>query len=193
MRCPISSVRLLGLAAIALTTLLASCSSARPAPIVPAHSLPAYAGHEAALFDDGIEPQAVGYSLEPAVSPREDRLLRERTRLGDRVVKAQVVSLTSTRNESGRIWQIGLRTIEELAGVRAGAQEFTLRMNGTAPGSSVMGVFDSRLIGVPLVAFMREFEPTGGGGKSELHFHLAGQDKDEIDAVRVAALSGEAR
>jgi hypothetical protein len=191
MRCPISSVRLLGLAAIALTALAASCAPA--APVLRPHALPAYAGREAALFDDGIDPQAVGYSLEPGVAPREDTLLRERTHLGDRVVRAQVVSITSTRNESGRTWQIGLHTIERLAGERAADPEFTLRMNSSAPGASVMRIFDGRLVGVPLMAFIREFEPTGGAGQSELHFHLASQDKDEVDAVRVAALTGDDR
>lgn len=191
MRCPISSVRLLALAAIALTTVTASCAPAAPA--LRAHALPAYAGREAALFDDGIEPQAVGYNLEPGVAPREDSLLRERTRLGDRVVRAQVVSITSTRNESGRTWQIGLHTLEKLAGEGGADPEFTLRMNGSAPGASVMRIFDGRMIGIPLMAFIREFEPTGGAGRSELHFHLASQDKDEVDAVRVAALSGDAR
>jgi hypothetical protein len=193
MRCPISSVRLLALAAIALTTVVASCAPAGPAPALRAHALPAYAGREAALFDDGIDPQAVGYNLEPEVAPREDSLLQERTRLGDRVVRAQVISVTSTRNDSGRTWQIGLHTLERLAGDGGADPEFTLRMSGSAPGASVMRIFDGRLIGTPLMAFLREFEPTGGAGRSELHFHLARQDKDEIDAVRVAALSGNSR
>jgi hypothetical protein len=193
MHCPSSSVRLLGLAAIALTIVLASCSSAKPAAVVPTHVLPAYGGHEAALFDDGIDPQAVGYSLEPAVSPRQDTLLRERTRLGDRVVRAQVTSITSTRNESGPTWQIGLHTLERLAGEREADPDFTLHVKATAPGAKVMRVFDRRLIGLPLLAFMREFEPTNGDGPGELHFHLASQDKDELDAVRVAALPGGPR
>jgi hypothetical protein len=184
---------LLALAAIALTTVSASCAPAGPTRALRAHALPAYAGREAALFDDGIDPQAVGYNLDPGVAPREDSLLRERTLLGDRVVRAQVVSITSTRNDSGRTWQIGLHTLERLAGEGGGDPEFTLRMNGSAPGASVMRTFDGRLIGIPLMAFIREFEPTGGAGRSELHFHLASQDKDEVDAVRVAALSGDAR
>jgi len=139
------------------------------------------------------QEETVGYNLDPGVAPREDSLLRERTLLGDRVVRAQVVSITSTRNDSGRTWQIGLHTLERLAGEGGGDPEFTLRMNGSAPGASVMRTFDGRLIGIPLMAFIREFEPTGGAGRSELHFHLASQDKDEVDAVRVAALSGDAR
>jgi len=188
---PRSSARLLSLAAIALTMLLASCSVATPAPAAPTRALPAYAGHEATLFDDGIDPQAVGYNLEPAASPREDLLLRERTRLGDRVVRAQVVSITSTRTDTGFAWQIGLHTLEKLAGERPAEPDFTLCVDPTAPGATVMRVFDRRLIGVPLVAFVREFEPADRGRRGEVHFHLAGQDKDEIDAVRVAALSGE--
>jgi hypothetical protein len=182
-----SSFRLLSLAAIALTLFLSSCGGTTSREVV-ASALPSYRGYEASLFDDGIDARALGYSFEAAVSPKEDRLLRERTRVGDRVVRAHVISITSTRDASGPTWQIGLHTVEKLAGKAAAEPDFTLRLNGTAPGAGVMRALDDRLIGVSLVAFVREFDAAYGAGRGELHFHLAGEDQDELDAVRVAAL-----
>jgi hypothetical protein len=53
--------------------------------------------------------------------------------------------------------------------------------------------FDGRLVGVPLVAFLREFAGADGSGQGDLHFHLSREGKDELRAVNVAALLGEVR
>ncbi|MGO9837186.1 MAG: hypothetical protein ACLP1X_23565 [Polyangiaceae bacterium] len=176
-----------GLAAL----LCASCGS-RPPPSALSPHLPIYEGRATELFDDGIGAQALGAGIEPTLSPQERDLLRERTNLGDGVVRARVVSLTSAQDDSGPRWFVGLHTVERLTGERQIPDNFTLLIDGKAPGARLVRALDGQIIGARVVAFLREFVSTQGM-KGELHFHLAGDSKDETDAVRVAALVGDLR
>jgi hypothetical protein len=169
---------------------VASCSATSPRPSVPSTHLPAYEGHATELFDDGISALAVGMGVEPTVSPRERALVRERTHLGDSVVRARVVSLTSARDEAGPRWFVGLHTVERLTEGRPVPDNFMVCIDGNAPGARLLRALDGQIIGTPLVAFLREFAPTEGK-EGELHFHLAGDGKDQVDAVRVEALVGD--
>jgi len=158
-------------------------------PVSPAY-LPAYEGYATELFDDGIGAQGIGSGIEPAVSPRERDLVRDRTQRGDCVVRVRVVSVASAQDASGPRWFIGLHTVERLTGERSLPDNFTVRMDGKAPGARLLRALDGQIVGAPLVAFLREFASTESK-EGELHFHLAGDGKDEVDAVRVAALTGE--
>lgn len=175
-------------AAALIVLLSTSCAGVTPGPLVPERRLPQYSGRAVALFDDRIEPQAVGYSLEPTTPPQTDRLLHERTRTGDWVVRARVVSVTSLHTDSGPSWHIGFHTEERLAGDRPRDADFALRVTDADPGAGIVRTFDGRLIGKTFIAFLREFAREDGSGEGDLHFHLAGGDKDELGAVRVAAL-----
>ena len=82
----------------------------------PSRPLPAYAGHAAELFDDVIEPTAVGISLDVGADPRSDRRLRERTQTGDAVLRVRVATLTAKQEDSATRYIIGMRTLEKLVG-----------------------------------------------------------------------------
>jgi hypothetical protein len=184
-----------GLLRIAATGFLAavstSCAAVAPDARAPARGLPPYAGRDVALFDDAIDPQAVGYSLESALPPDGASLVRERTQVGDCVLRVRVVTITSRREDAGPSWRIGVHTMERLAGDRPPAADFNLQVDSSGPGAGILRTFDSRLIGVTLVAFLREFAGTDESGGGKLHFHLAREGKEELHAVRVAALLGE--
>jgi hypothetical protein len=153
--------------------------------------LPAYEGHATELFDDGIGAQAFGTGVELIVSPLERQLVRERTHLGDGVVRVRVVSVTAAQEESGPRWFIGLHAVERLAGERPLPDNFTVLVTGDAPGARLLRDLDGQIIGRHLVAFLREFASTEGK-EGELHFHLASDAQDEVDAVRVSSLDADA-
>lgn len=90
-----------------------------------------YTGRAVDLFDDGIDPIAVGYQLEPGPAPATDARLRERVQTGDAVVRARVVTVTSKKEDSGRSWQLGLHMIERLAGTGPLEADFTLDVEAT--------------------------------------------------------------
>jgi hypothetical protein len=180
-----------------------ACGCGMPGARGAQRPLPPYGGHARDLFDDGIELAAVsvgvgagfpsGVQAAPFdrghAAPRGDKLLRERTQVGDAVVRARVRTVTSKDEEKGRIWQLGFHTVERLAGSGPLAEDFTLELAPTNESSSILGAYENRVVGTTFVAFVREFaRPGGADAEGELHFHIAHDAKDEVEAVRSAAL-----
>jgi hypothetical protein len=151
------------------------------------------------LFDDGIDTQPPSAGFEPGASPVDSERLRERTQLGDCVARVRVVTITSTASEEGTSWQIGLHTLETLAGDSPVGTDWTLRVDDRGEAASALRVLGGRLIDRPFIAFLRQFaraqgESGGEGGREgELHFHLAAEDQDQLGAVRVAALLAQVK
>jgi hypothetical protein len=176
--------------------LLASGGCAPPTEAAePARALPPYDRPAAELFDDAVEPSAVGYTLESTPSSKRPHL-RDRTLAADAVVRARVVTVTSDSRDAAGALQVGLRTIETLSGANP-PNSFTLLIKNTNPSAGVVRDVESRIAGMTFVAFLREFAPApgpeeaNGPGAAQLHFHVAPDSKDEVDAVREAALLGE--
>ncbi len=197
----VSKARVATLACAA--SLCICCGGAEEPARAPGPALPPYAGRETELFDDVIEPAAVGYqgAIEGA-SPKGDALLRERTQTGDAVVRARVVTVTSGPETQGDGWRLGLRTLETIAGKRPPEGEFTFIVEGKAPAAGIVRMLEARLVGATFVVFVRTFvhahadegaEPADDRDAAELHFHFAKDDKDELGAVRQASLLGEVR
>lgn len=196
----------IGAAACAASLCICCGAGAEPAR-EPGPSLSPYSGRATELFDDIIEPSAVGYQGgDSNGSHTSDALLRERTQTGDAVIRARVVTVTSEPEARGDGWRIGLRSLETLAGKASPAAladgEFTFVVNGDAPAAGIVRMLEARLVGTTFVVFLRQFEHVKGPGAqddgdrpppSELHFHFAKDDKDELAAVHVARLLGEVR
>jgi hypothetical protein len=153
----------------------------------PVRPLPSYSGHAVDLFDDAIEPLAVGFHLDAyRGTPRSDNLLRERTQVGDAVVRARVTTVSSKEEDRGRSWQLGMHTVDRLGGTGPLDPDFALRVGPSDASAGIVRTFESHLIGQTFVAFVREF--IRPGGDPELHFHLGPDSKDELDAVNAAVL-----
>ena len=168
---------------------------------------PAYMAHDAELFDDAIEPSALGEAGEATLKPaRTDMILRERTQIGDAALRAKVITVTARDENAGRSWLLGLQTLETLAGRRPPGSEFVVQVDAAGPAAGMVRAMEGRLVGMTFVAFVREYRappvaaaaaaaPTGeaDGDGSRWHFHLARDDKSEVAAVREAAALGEVR
>jgi hypothetical protein len=181
------------LAAAPLLCLLASCSDAIPVAVEPGRPLPAYRGAAVGLFDDGIDPQPANAGFEPGAAPAETRMVRERTALGDWVGRVRVVTITSTRSGAGGTWQLALHTLETLAGEPLAETDWTLGGRDDGAAAGVMQALEGRLVDRTFIVFLREFAPSEAGERRELHFHLAGEDQDQLGAVRVAALLAQVK
>jgi hypothetical protein len=171
----------------------AACGGGTPDGRSPGRPLPPYTGQAVELFDDGIEPSAVGYPLEAGAAPMTDNRLRERTQTGDAVVRARVITFTSKEEDQGRSWQIGMRTLERLAGTGPLDQHFTVTVQSTDPAAGIVQGLGGKLVGSTFVAFVREFERPRSPGDSDLHFHFAADSKDEVGAVKSAVLLDQVR
>jgi hypothetical protein len=154
----------------------------------PGKEYPPYTGRSVDLFDDGIDPIAVGYQLEPGPSPSTDAKLRERVQTGDAVVRARVVTVTSKNEDAGRSWQLGLHTLGRLAGTGPLDADFTLDVEATDPGAGMVKAFESNLVGASFVVAVRTFARAGSPGDADLHFHLLADKADVLAAVKEAAL-----
>jgi hypothetical protein len=176
------------MAALVLGGTSVACGNGRDAND-PSRAVSAYSGRLAALFDDSIEPAAVGLDLDKGYSPRLDKLLRERAQTGDAVVRVRVSTLTAKTDGPDAIFQIGLHTVEKLVGENQPPAEFTVEVTKASQSHGIMKNFESRLVGYAFVAFVREFkEPSGD---HEFHFHLAPDTKEVKTAVSDAMLMSE--
>lgn len=149
----------------------------------------AYAGAAAKLFDDAIDPAAVGLDYDKGYSPRADKSLRERSQTGDAVVRVRVATVTAKTDGPEKIYQLGLHTVEKLTGKNPPPADFTVQITKTSESLGIMKNFESRLVGYAFVAFVREFGSPNG--EREVHFHLAPDTKDVKTAVGDAMLLGE--
>ncbi len=153
----------------------------------PSRALVPYAGRQADLFDDTIEPAAVGLDFDRGYAPRVDKALRERAQTGDAVVRVRVSTVTAKTDGPETTYQLGLQTVERLAGKEMPAH-FTIQIDKSSESHGIMKSFESRLVGYGFIAFVREFATPSG--ERELHFHLAPDTKEVKMAVEEAVLLG---
>lgn len=183
------------LAFVALTAMAAACSG-KDADSPDSRSqagrrLTPYVGRSADLFDDTIEPAAVGLDFDKGYAPRVDKTLRERAQVGDAVVRVRVATVTTKKDGPDSNYQLGLHTVEKLMGKSAPPEDFTVHIGKASESHGIMQNFESRLVGYPFVAFVREFSTPGG--EREVHFHLAPDTKEVKMAVSDAQLLSETK
>ncbi len=177
-------------AALVLVLLLSGCGN-MSGPAAPARPLPAYAGRATELFDDAIEPAAVGLDYDKGYVPKADPMLRERAQVADAVLRVRVTTVTGKKDGSESTFQLGFHTVEKLAGDDAPPADFNGGVNKSSESHGIMKNFEGRLVGYPFVAFVREF--VRADGDREVHFHLAPDTKEVKAAVGDAVILGEIR
>jgi len=186
-RCPV--LALAGLVAVLATS---ACGKGANGP---GRDLPPYTGHSVDLFDDGIDPDAVGFQVAPGAPPMSDTRLRERTQTGDAVVRVRVLTVTDKREEKRHTWQLGMHTLEHMAGAGPLDDDFTLEVEDTDPGAPMVHAFEAGLVGKTFVAFVRAFARAGPPPADEWdeHFHLAADTPAVKQAVQAAVLLQQVR
>lgn len=155
----------------------------------PSRPAAAYSGRQADLFDDTIEPAAVGLDFDKGYTPRLDRTLRERAQVGDAVLRVRVSTVTAKTDGPDATFQLGLHTVEKLAGKNPPPADFTVQINRSSESHGIMKNFESRLVGYAFIAFVREF--ANASGDREVHFHLAPDTKEVKGAVADAMALSE--
>lgn len=171
---------------------LAACGAGAPSARTP-RNLPSYDPHSAELFDDAIEPEAVGFPTDCVVPPGSDNRLRERAQIGDAVVRARV---TTVNQDTTQAWQLVFHTVEVLHASNGSPApldaDFTLMVEPNGPSAGIINSMSSHLTGHSFVVFLRTFaRASSPGDDSDLHFHIATDSKDEAQAVRSAIVLGE--
>ena len=84
------------------------CEPGQPAQAGADAGLPRWEGHAVELFDDNIDPAAVGLSLE-GPSPRSDAHLRERAQTADVVARVRVQTVTVDSIAGDQTYHLGVQ------------------------------------------------------------------------------------
>jgi hypothetical protein len=151
--------------------------------------LPSYAGHAIELFDDAIDPKAVGLDTDVRADPRSDALLRERAQVSDATLRVRVTTLTAKHDGSDTLYQMGVRTLENLGGPFPPDGDFTVVMGPRSASMGIVKNLEDAIVGKSFVAFIRAFVLPDGD--RELHFHFAPDTKPEVAAVKEAMPKSE--
>jgi hypothetical protein len=187
-----ASRRAAAFAAVA-SFVVSACGGAGNEVRGPQRALPQYGAREAELFDDGIEPSAIGYDVEGGPAPAEDALLRARAQEGDAVVRARITTITSKALDRSYGWQIGFHTLERIAGDGPLAEDFAMQVAPTGAAAGMVRAFEPTLVGKTFIAFAREFSRADDPSEPELHVHLAEDGKAGVAAVHDAMILQKVR
>jgi hypothetical protein len=159
---------------------LGACGAGADSPNRP---LPTYEGRSVDLFDDAIDPRAVGLNLDNTRTPQTDPIVRERTQVADAVVRVKVQTVTKKEGEDIQ-FQLGLQVLEKLGGAHELPETFVVRIDKSSSSIGILKSLDSRIGGKTFVAFVREFK--GGDGEPRYYAHFSADSKDVIAAVKDA-------
>ena len=178
-------LRLASGAAAAIPLCAAFLVACPPPSVAPSRPLPTYAGRSVELFDDAIEPRAVGLDPEVNAHVRSDPLLRERVQIGDATLRVRIDTITVKQEDSdASSYQVGFRVIDKIAGAHPPDGEFTVRVSKQSPSAGILKSYQSQLIGKRFLAFVRLF--VRSDGDHDMHFHLAPDSKEVAAAVHDA-------
>src|SRR4051812_38723318 len=127
-----------GARALFVLLLLAGCTPAE----APARALPSYNGRSTELFDDVIEPRALGLDTDLTTNAKSDPLLRERVQIGDAALRVRVDTITVKQEGADSSFQIGFRILDKLAGQNSPGEGFTVKITKRSPSAGMLKSYE---------------------------------------------------
>jgi hypothetical protein len=144
------------------------------------------------VFDDNIDPAAVGYTMD-APSARADKFLRERAQTADLVGRLRVQTVTVDTIGDDSTYHIGLQVVPPLFMPNPKIEEHSLELV-IKPVSSAYGIakaLDQRMQGITFIGFVHRFA-SADGTEIELHWHMSPDTGEVAEAVRESVALAEA-
>jgi hypothetical protein len=178
---------------VALALGAAGCDPAQPANAAgegrAAAGMPKWEARARAMFDDNIDPAAVGLSME-GPSPRSDPYLRERAQTADVVARVRVQTVTVDSVGDQSTYHLGIQVgVPTLTQAKVPDRTFELSIKPQSGAFGIAKAFDNRLRGQTFVAFLRRF--ANDDGDVELHWHLSADTAEVVSAVKEAVVLRE--
>ena len=169
-------------AAAALSMGCSGAPTGAAASTVP--GVPRWDGHVREVFDDNIDPAAVGMQMD-ANAPRFDKFLRERAQTADLVARLRVQTVTVDSVGDEKRYHLGMQVgFPTLAKPKMEDRLFDLDVSQTSRAYEIVKAFDARLRGLTFIGFVARF--TNADGEVELHFHLSPDTAEVAAAVKEA-------
>lgn len=144
------------------------------------------------IFDDNIEPAAVGYTMD-VPSARGDKFLRERALTAELVARLRVQTVTVETIGDDSTYHLGVQVATPTLAPNPRIEEKTLELviRATTPAYGIAKALDQRMQGQTFIGFVSRFA-SADGSEIELHWHLAPDTADVAEAVKEAVALGEA-
>ena len=156
-------------------------SATTPAAVA---GLARWEGHAREVFDDNIDPAAVGLSMEGA-SPRTDPFLRERSQTGEVVARVRVQTVTVDSVGDQVTYHLGVQVgVPTLTEAKLPDRTFELSIKPASGAFGIAKAFDARLRGATFIGFIHRF--AADGGDTEIHWHLSADTAEVAAAVKEA-------
>lgn len=157
------------------------CSRAKPAEA--ARSVTPWEGRLQSLFDDSIDPSSLG--LAPtSTDPKDANVARGQA--AHFVVRARVATVTAEGQGDKQRYLVTLRVIgDPIVGTRPPSESIQIVIGRGSPSFGLAQSRNLQLAGTPFIAFLREFEPSDS---PIVHWHLARDAQDVVDAARKGAV-----
>ena len=182
-------ITVLALALGAFVPSLGGCEPSQPAKGGSGANLPRWEGHALEVFDDNIDPAAVGLSLD-GPSPRADAHLRERAQTADVVARVRVQTVTVDSSGDHQTYHLGVQVgIPTLTDPKVSDRTFELSIKSTSGAFGIARSFDARLRGQTFVGFIKRYGTDDG--EVAVHWHLAPDTAAVVAAIKEAVALGE--
>jgi hypothetical protein len=161
------------------------CAETSSEPKVPSVAgLGRWEGRARELWDDGIDPAAVGMTMD-GPSPRFDRFLRERAQTSALVARLRVQTVTVDSVGDEKTFHLGVQVgYPTLTETKLTDKTFELSIKATGKAFGIARAFDSRMRGRTFIGFIQRF--VGDDGEPHIHWHLSPDTAEVAAAVKEA-------
>lgn len=176
-----------GLLGCGLALGAAACGEPGPTTQTPqALGLAPWDDHGRAVFDDNIDPAAVGYTMD-APSARSDRYLRERAQTAELVARLRVKTAGVSSAGDDATYQLGVEVLPPPLAPDPQIKDTTLDLviKSSSPAFGIAKALDQRIQNVTFIGFVKRYA-SADGADVELHWHLSPDTADVADAVKEA-------
>jgi hypothetical protein len=151
-------------------------------------NLPVYAGNATQLFDDRIDPKAVGLA-DVAENPRTDPVLRARTQNAEIVARTRVSTVSVDTVGGKPVYRLRFTFAEPPVVARGfSGNQIEIAVHDASPAFGIVKWLDTKLIGYSFIGFFHRF---AGNYEPEVRFHLSPDDPQVMAAVRDASALSE--
>lgn len=134
----------------------------------------------AELFDNSIEPAAIGFSGQGTAEYRN--LLIERSQNAEYILRARIATVTTEGYEQTKKYNVTLKVAgEPLGGTKPPSDTFTVVLTPADSSYRLVRSRDLQLVGTPVIALMRRFTTREG---KVLRWYLAPDSQQTIDLVK---------
>ena len=172
---------------------VSACGEAGPEIRSPAlMGLVPWGEHGRLVFDDNIDPAAVGYTMDTP-SARSDRFLRERAQTAELVARMRVQTVTIDTIGDDSTFHLGVQIGAPLLAPNPKIEDRTLELliKPASPAFGIAKALDQRMQGVTFIGFVHRFA-SADGSEIELHWHMSPDTADVASAVKEAVALAEA-